>query len=89
MTMGCYGIGVTRTVAAAIEQNHDERGIVWPVALAPYELVLMPLAVVAMLSMSGVAIFQDRVKRMLAYIHMQDLKLGWLQQKHLLHRLRC
>ena len=38
MVMGCYGIGVTRIVAAAIEQNHDEDGIVWPVPLAPYEV---------------------------------------------------
>ena len=36
LTMGCYGIGVTRVVAAAIEQNYDERGIVWPDAIAPF-----------------------------------------------------
>ncbi len=41
--MGCYGIGVTRTVGAAIEQNFDERGIVWPVSLAPFELVICPV----------------------------------------------
>lgn len=41
--MGCYGIGVTRTMAAAIEQYHDERGILWPVAIAPYEAVILPL----------------------------------------------
>ncbi len=43
MQMGCYGIGVTRIVAAAIEQNHDERGIVWPAPLAPFQVVLVPL----------------------------------------------
>jgi prolyl-tRNA synthetase len=43
MLMGCYGIGVTRIVAAAIEQNHDERGIIWPDPLAPYHVVLIPL----------------------------------------------
>ena len=40
--MGCYGIGVTRTVAASIEQNHDADGIIWPVAIAPYEVVIVP-----------------------------------------------
>ncbi|MFZ5492722.1 MAG: proline--tRNA ligase [Pseudomonadota bacterium] len=43
MTMGCYGIGVSRVVAAAIEQNHDDRGIVWPQALAPFEVALVPI----------------------------------------------
>jgi prolyl-tRNA synthetase len=41
--MGCYGIGVTRIVAAAIEQNHDERGIIWPAPIAPFQVVLVPL----------------------------------------------
>jgi prolyl-tRNA synthetase len=43
MTMGCYGIGVSRVVAAAIEQNHDEKGIVWPDAIAPFTVVLLPM----------------------------------------------
>jgi prolyl-tRNA synthetase len=43
MYMGCYGIGVTRVVAAAIEQNHDANGIVWPEALAPFKVVLVPI----------------------------------------------
>ena len=43
MLMGCYGIGVTRIVAACIEQNHDERGIIWPEPLAPFHVVLIPL----------------------------------------------
>jgi prolyl-tRNA synthetase len=43
MEMGCYGIGVTRLLGAAIEQNHDERGIIWPTALAPFELVICPI----------------------------------------------
>jgi prolyl-tRNA synthetase len=43
MLMGCYGIGVTRIVAAAIEQNHDDRGIIWPDPLAPYHVALIPL----------------------------------------------
>jgi prolyl-tRNA synthetase len=41
--MGCYGIGVTRVVAAAIEQNHDSRGIIWPDAIAPFQIVIVPI----------------------------------------------
>ncbi len=41
--MGCYGIGVGRTLAAVIEQDHDERGIVWPMAIAPYQVTIIPL----------------------------------------------
>jgi len=43
MEMGCYGIGITRLLGAAIEQNHDERGIVWPDSMAPFEAVLCPI----------------------------------------------
>lgn len=43
LQMGCYGIGVSRTVAAAIEQNHDERGIIWPEAMAPFLIALVPI----------------------------------------------
>jgi prolyl-tRNA synthetase len=43
MSMGCYGIGVSRVVAAAIEQSHDERGIIWSDALAPFQVALVPL----------------------------------------------
>jgi prolyl-tRNA synthetase len=43
MPMGCYGIGVSRVVAAAIEQNHDDNGIVWPEAIAPFQVSLIPL----------------------------------------------
>ncbi|EGZ1766987.1 proline--tRNA ligase [Escherichia coli] len=43
LTMGCYGIGVTRVVAAAIEQNYDERGIVWPDAIAPFQVAILPM----------------------------------------------
>ena len=43
MLMGCYGIGVSRVVAAAIEQSHDERGIIWPTAIAPFHVALLPL----------------------------------------------
>jgi len=43
MSMGCYGIGITRIVAAAIEQNNDDRGIIWPQAMAPFAVALIPL----------------------------------------------
>lgn len=43
MTMGCYGIGVSRLVAASIEQHHDEKGIIWPKAIAPFQLSLIPI----------------------------------------------
>ncbi len=43
MTMGCYGIGISRIVAAAIEQNHDDRGIIWPQSIAPFEIALLPM----------------------------------------------
>lgn len=43
LTMGCYGIGVSRIVAAAIEQNHDEKGIIWPTAIAPFQLAIVPI----------------------------------------------
>ncbi len=43
MTMGCYGIGITRVVAASIEQNHDDNGIIWPEALAPFQLSIIPI----------------------------------------------
>ncbi|TDJ11585.1 MAG: proline--tRNA ligase [Gammaproteobacteria bacterium] len=43
LIMGCYGIGITRIAAAAIEQNHDRRGIVWPPAMAPFDVALIPI----------------------------------------------
>jgi prolyl-tRNA synthetase len=42
--MGCYGIGVSRTMAAAIEQNHDDNGIIWPMAIAPYQCIVVPVS---------------------------------------------
>jgi prolyl-tRNA synthetase len=44
MEMGCYGIGITRLPAAAIEQNHDDKGIIWPDAIAPFTVVLCPIS---------------------------------------------
>lgn len=45
IVMGCYGIGVTRTMAAAIEQNHDGNGIIWPVSIAPFHVIVVPVSV--------------------------------------------
>lgn len=45
MEMGCYGIGVTRMLAAVVEQNHDANGIVWPMAIAPYQVIVLPLQI--------------------------------------------
>jgi prolyl-tRNA synthetase len=64
MVMGCYGIGITRIAAAAIEQNHDKNGIIWPMAIAPYEVEVLPLqmkdaAVVA----EGERIYQELLAR--------------------------
>ncbi|MCX7779311.1 MAG: proline--tRNA ligase [Negativicutes bacterium] len=44
MVMGCYGIGISRTMAAAIEQNHDDNGIIWPAAIAPYQVIVIPVS---------------------------------------------
>jgi prolyl-tRNA synthetase len=71
MIMGCYGLGIGRTVAAAIEQNHDEDGIIWPVPLAPFEVLLVALnpndeevgqaaeTIYRELSEAGVEVFYD------------------------------
>jgi len=45
IVMGCYGIGVSRTMAAAIEQNYDQDGIIWPMAIAPYHVIVVPVSV--------------------------------------------
>lgn len=76
MVMGCYGIGVSRTMAATIEQNNDQSGIIWPVAIAPYHVVIVPISpkdeaqmslsnkIYQDLNASGVeAVFDDRNER--------------------------
>jgi prolyl-tRNA synthetase len=45
MVMGCYGIGISRTMAAAVEQNYDDEGIIWPIAIAPYHVVIIPVSI--------------------------------------------
>ena len=72
LEMGCYGIGVSRIVGAAIEQNHDENGIIWPAAMAPFDVVVVPInqqrsdavreaaeALVAELEATGVEVLYD------------------------------
>ncbi len=61
MVMGCYGIGVGRTAAAAIEQNHDERGICWPVPLAPFEVAVLALNPAAQVLEAAEALHQQLV----------------------------
>ena len=77
LNMGCYGIGVSRVVAAAIEQNHDEHGIIWPDPIAPFKVALIPMnmhksqrimeaaeALYAELTAAGVEVlFDDRKER--------------------------
>ena len=45
IVMGCYGIGIGRTMAASVEQNHDENGIIWPMAIAPYHCIIVPVSI--------------------------------------------
>lgn len=61
MEMGCYGIGVGRTAAAAIEQNHDERGIIWPASIAPFHVHMVQLGVDAELAKATMEIYQNLV----------------------------
>lgn len=88
LTMGCYGIGVSRVVAAAIEQNHDERGIIWPKALAPFQLALVPMKyekaevqqaadeLYAQLVAAGVEVlFDDRDKKTSPGVKFADIEL--------------
>jgi prolyl-tRNA synthetase len=62
VTMGCYGIGVGRTMAASVEQNNDDRGIIWPMAIAPYHVVIIP---VNMKNSDIVNIAEDMYKNLL------------------------
>ncbi len=58
MIMGCYGIGITRIVAAAIEQSHDEKGIIWPEPLAPYRCVILPLGADAAIAEAAKSLYR-------------------------------
>jgi prolyl-tRNA synthetase len=67
MAMGCYGIGVTRIVGAAIEQNHDDKGIIWPETLAPFQIIIIPIG----LNRSEI------VKKITSDLYNQMLTLGF------------
>lgn len=88
LIMGCYGIGVSRVVAAAIEQNHDARGILWPEALAPFQLAIVPMkyenaevkaaadALYAELSAAGYEVLlDDRDKKTSPGVKFADMEL--------------
>ena len=88
LTMGCYGIGVSRVVAAAIEQNWDERGILWPEALAPFQIAIVPMKyenaavkeaadrLYAELSAAGYEVlFDDRDKKTSPGVKFADMEL--------------
>lgn len=62
MEMGCYGIGVGRTAAASVEQNHDEKGIIWPKAIAPYEVHLVVLGVGTEIEAASLGIYEELQK---------------------------
>lgn len=88
LEMGCYGIGVSRIVAAAIEQNHDDRGIIWPATIAPFEVVIVPVnlkkserekaaceALYAELQAAGIdVLYDDRIKERLG-VKLSDAEL--------------
>jgi prolyl-tRNA synthetase len=59
MMMGCYGIGVSRTMAAAVEQNYDEDGIIWPMQIAPYHCVVTPVQVQGPVFEGAVSLYED------------------------------
>ncbi len=89
MIMGCYGIGVSRVVAAAIEQNHDDKGIIWPDALAPFQVGIVPMGygksdevtqttdkLYAELTAAGFDVFlDDRDKRTSPGVKFADMEL--------------
>lgn len=89
MTMGCYGIGVSRVVAAAIEQNHDDNGIIWPDAIAPFQLGIVPMnmqkseavrekteAIYQQLTEAGIEVYlDDRDKKTSPGVKFADMEL--------------
>ncbi len=67
--MGCYGIGVGRTAAAAVEQNHDEKGIIWPFPIAPFHVHLLPLGQSAAVNTATATLYED--------LHAAGLEVLW------------
>lgn len=76
--MGCYGIGVSRLLACAIEQSHDEKGMIWPVSMAPFQISVLPLGPVASENPSVLSLIQELEGRFPdeVYIDDRDLRAG-------------
>ncbi|BAM07619.1 proline--tRNA ligase [Leptospirillum ferrooxidans] len=76
--MGCYGIGMSRLLACAIEQSHDEKGIIWPVSMAPFQISVLPLGPVASENPSVISMIEDLESRFPdeVYIDDRDLRAG-------------
>ena len=77
LVMGCYGIGISRTAAAAIEQNHDDRGIIWPLPIAPFHVEVVPLSAEGEVAKVAERIHDDLVSRGVeVLIDDRDLRAG-------------
>lgn len=74
LVMGCYGIGVNRTMAAVIEQHHDESGIIWPLALAPYHVVVVPVVTKKEEQMKAAEEIYNKLKEMGVEVLLDDRK---------------
>ncbi len=76
--MGCYGIGISRLLACAIEQSHDEKGMIWPVSMAPFQISVLPLGPVASENPSVLSLIQELEGRFPdeVYIDDRDLRAG-------------
>jgi len=94
MTMGCYGIGVTRVVAAVIEQSHDEHGIIWPQAITPYDVALIPVNIrrsprereycdnlYEQLTAAGISVYYDDRERERLGVKLADAELIGMPQR--------
>ena len=80
LLMGCYGIGISRTMATVIEQHHDENGLIWPVSIAPYHVIVLPVSVKDQAQMEiAEQIYRDLIKegfRVLLMIEMKEQGLN-------------
>ena len=89
--MGCYGIGVTRLAGAAIEQSHDERGIIWPDSIAPFEVVICPMNYSKSEAVREAADrLYEELKACLLYTSIAEgvLRLGWEKRPSHVHQLQ-
>lgn len=72
MTMGCYGIGLNRSMAAIIEQNNDENGIIWPISVAPYHVIIVPVNVLDETVMKTAETLYERLKKAKVEVVLDD-----------------